>query len=1188
MWAQPSPAPFTAGEEEGGKGASADLHGMLPVEATNGRLSTDVAKSLSAAPREGVSHMRRSPTRNRTYTVLTAIFSLAAVVFLISSCVWHLKVRRGMPLNVQTRRLATGGTGPCDTLGTEGGLEEQQRAPLLGTQFEAYRRQVQALTVQPHDIKYLTEEEVDLIDVAMSMLTELGESVANLLEKKRAMEESVARLSRELEILKTPTTEALEAEVRHTRAFITNIQTALAGVEVELEEKQQRLAASCWSQKQERAALLLRAEGLLHNRALTVGAARNLAARNVVIAAGVPTYKDHEPAYVPQVRQLLQEGLASALLATAGLETDPSPEAANQGKLSLEELKQLEVGLPFFGLHDKLGLVTSAREKLEAALKKASSSGFLGRMDGGRGTARGSVSSSHGRFTTGPSSTSLADFGYESTQRRESTASLYSSGDMPYHVGTLEHPARRLPSRSRRPHPQDIGGPQPEGSRGSRLSLSLPRHFPGPHPQDIGGPQPEGSRGSRLSLSLPRHFPGPHPQDIGGPQPEGSRGSRLPLSLPRHQRQPQPHDIRGPQPEGSRGSRLSLSLPRPQRQPQPQDIGGPQPEGSRGSRLSLSLPRQQLWLHQQDIGGPQPEGARGSRLPLSLPPPQRRPQPQDIGGPQPEGARGSRLPLSLPRPQRQPQQQDMSGPQPEGARGSRLPLSLPRQQRQPQQQRPGAGEPLPGRPQAPGKSSTSHRQSTHSQQLPLDTGSKTLRRPRQRPLSAPVQWASSEQPEQPGPASETEGKPSKDSPPAKDSPSEPKGDLEGDPHSTPSTPPKEPQADPAPVPTVSPTPSDESMTLDLSTLPAPDPDLLFPVDEATGESHADDGTTAPPGPGEVVEASGTTEDGGASGGGDPPSDQKDTQPPPSADGQQPAEDPHPPPEKPPTRGQPTPPGEDPPPPERPPPKSEPADASGHGLEEQLREMSAGLAAFAAGAGPVASKIEEDRFLLPYGEDLLRAGLKLYRGSWRLVSAALDDSPILEKVRRQREECFDLCTRLHRGLYPTWASALRSKLRVLEKGIRNCKRERQRPHAKLPSTNFVDLLAHVNSVATEGVRLVSDISPLNSEPISSPEVKALLQEIDRAASLGKQEVLDGVQYCVFEWKNALQAETGAAEGELEVGADESPRAPEEQPVEDLLQKAESVHERLKTLGDHGRLLESLEKAIKEKRSTSSKS
>ncbi|CDI87196.1 hypothetical protein, conserved [Eimeria praecox] len=471
---------------------------MLSLETAQGAANTDAVGSFSSLPRVGALQTRRFSSTSRTYTVLAALFSLMAVAFLISGCVWHLKLHRDLPLRNQTRRLAAGSTDPCDPVGT--GHSQAQENFRSALDIPPYNIQIAALTIPEGDAMSLTLEETKLIGTAKQMLASLGSSVASIEERMREVEESIKRLSAQLNATSYASTFELKHEQQQTKDFIEEMRVASQQLRAEYEEKLQLLRASSWSTQQEGAALLLRVKCKQDNRNLPVGAARALAAKNVVFAAGVPIDEAPLPSDVVLVRKLLQEALAGAMLSSVGLEThgSPSGESILRGQACLEELDNFESALPFFGLGERVPAVQAAKKRQQSALERASallSSGYM--TQGGERTPLQSRRSRH-----------------------SSSASLRHSGTVgsPDGPKPMQHPGYgSLPHR------------QPWGRRGS---LKYPHGYPDSSFTPPGSPQITVRLPSR-SASLPRRFPGPLHQPHSPKAPARQRTPASPLSLPR-------------------------------------------------------------------------------------------------------------------------------------------------------------------------------------------------------------------------------------------------------------------------------------------------------------------------------------------------------------------------------------------------------------------------------------------------------------------------------------------------------------------------------------------------------------------------------------------------------------------------------------------------------------------------------
>ena len=100
---------------------------------------------------------------------------------------------------------------------------------------------------------------------------------------------------------------------------------------------------------------MLRMRALEKNSRLTVGAARALAARDVVLAAGMTICQERHGDYLLQVRRLLQEALASGMLSSINLETRrPAPNQSEEVRMWLEVLDHFQTLMPFFGLKERV------------------------------------------------------------------------------------------------------------------------------------------------------------------------------------------------------------------------------------------------------------------------------------------------------------------------------------------------------------------------------------------------------------------------------------------------------------------------------------------------------------------------------------------------------------------------------------------------------------------------------------------------------------------------------------------------------------------------------------------------------------------------------------------------------------------------------------------------------------------
>ncbi|CDJ28834.1 uncharacterized protein EMH_0044400 [Eimeria mitis] len=982
MWAQPSPAAVTGAGENGDKLASANQYGMLSLEAAQDALSTDVSGSLSTLPRVGALHVRRSPPVGRTYAVLAAIFSIVAVAFLISGCAWHLKLHRVLSRTDQSRRLAAGGIGPCDPLGDdESGSEAPEQPRPRAPQFGAYEKQVKYLSLTVQDEACLTAEEVRLIELAKQMLTELGDSVSRLLSEKREAKQTIRTLTAELNATPQPKTLELQHEVGRTEDYIEHLKESLRRLEAELDEKYPRLTASVWSQKQEAAALLLRATHA-SRKALTVGASRALAAQRVVLAAGMPHHEDCPPEHIPPVKRKIEEALAASMLASVAIETRgiPSRESIERAKVSLDEILNVETAAPYLGLQSYLPRVQQERKRLEDALDKALS-----------------VTSSE---STGRQTPTYPGRSRSSSLRRPSTP-LSSHIPWPHHEpGHFGH--ERRPSRA-------SFGPSEDG----RGTLPLP-----------GVPRSPATRLPQRSATLPRAPPGwqPHPsmmQQLRGSSRPPSRGA----TLPRQRSQSLPRTIPGQQQPQINMQQLS--------------------EGSRPTDRAATLPT-------QHPGQQQP---RSSMLPV-------------LRGPH------------TPRP---------------------TPVKPPRKSKQGPQAGPSQAVSPPQEPQ------------THPAAAP--TGIQTPSAGDTSSLPAPLPATS-------------DGHPAGETQPVKTAKEDASGEGSGSP------------------------------------LPSPsgvDTEKLKP-----GKPPSGGDPTGPPGPSKAEDASDRPEDGAASGGDGAPSERKEPPPSPPGDGQQPPGDSPPPP---PPGGKPTPPGEDPPPPEQPPKKDEQAATQDTELEKKLKDLATRMTTFSASAAPVASAAAEDRFTHPMAEDMLKEGLQLFQEAEQLTSTHPSSSPLLMKVVEQKEQCRQLCSSLHTSVSKTWEANLRAKKHTLESATRNAEKLRQSPRGRFPSAHHMGLLDQLCSLVEEAERLVKDLTPLNSHPVRSGAVAALIQEVDISASVGHTVVTAGVRFCASECIAALEEGTGGA---------------------DLLQQAISAHSQLSTLRGDAPEVSDLEKAITSKGGTISKS
>lgn len=277
MWVLSLAVALTTSGAQGGSVPLTDQHGEHSLYRVPQELPSGFPHSDHAWSQDGEMQKRISVPTWPTFSVLTVIVSMAAVVFIISLCAGNIKKYERFNPEVQFRRLSVGRASPC-VLPVEAQMPSESGQRSAATKASAIQQQL--LTLQlPNEIKCLLRpEEASSIDAA-----------ARLLQKQI---DTVRKLEVQLEDLKsTSLQDLLEDKMLGNlvgAGKMSDVERRMReeGLVFRLGVEQTKLSALGWSHQQEGRALLLRARGEGSGRILPPAAWRAFAARDAVLLGG--------------------------------------------------------------------------------------------------------------------------------------------------------------------------------------------------------------------------------------------------------------------------------------------------------------------------------------------------------------------------------------------------------------------------------------------------------------------------------------------------------------------------------------------------------------------------------------------------------------------------------------------------------------------------------------------------------------------------------------------------------------------------------------------------------------------------------------------------------------------------------------------------------------------------------------